>query len=74
MLKESLFSPVSGIIAQIVRHSGDAVKLNDVICNVEVMKLFYNVTAGIDGMVHLVINEGQFVQEGQELGYILGES
>ena len=74
MRKETLYSPVSGIISQILTHSGSKVYEGQEIINIEVMKLFYCVTSGLSGTLSLNISEGEFCQEGQELGYILEDS
>lgn len=71
MRKEILQAPVSGIVNQLYAASGDLVELDSVILSLELMKLLYNVTAGISGKINLIVSEGEFVQEGQELGEIL---
>jgi len=70
MKRELLLSPISGIIAQIYAKSGDLVRENELILQIEVMKLFYDITAGISGKINLSVHEGNFVQESQELGTI----
>ena len=71
MLKETLFAPCSGIISQIYTPSGSLVKVGDEILSIEVMKLFMPVTASLGGKINLIIAQGEFVQENQELGEIL---
>lgn len=71
MRKETLFSPVSGIVSQILMPSGSIVKVDELILNIEVMKLFYEVTNELNGKLELLVHEGEFVQEGQELGTVI---
>jgi biotin carboxyl carrier protein len=71
MRKETLLAPVSGIVSQILTHSGSKVAEGQEILNLEVMKLFYSVSAGLSGKINLMVSEGEFIQEGQELGTIL---
>ena len=73
MLKETLISPVSGIVAKLYAKNDDLVSENELILQIEVMKLFYDVTAGISGKINLTVTEGQFVQESEELGTIIEE-
>ena len=70
MRKETLIAPVSGIVSQINVHSGSKVVEGQEILSLELMKLFYGVTAGLSGKLNLIVSEGEFVAEGQELGII----
>jgi biotin carboxyl carrier protein len=74
MRKEILLAPCSGIVSQILTHSGSKVAEGQELINLEVMKLFYSVTALLSGSLTLIITEGQFVAEGEELGFILEDS
>lgn len=67
---ETLQAPVSGIVSFIVKPSGSKVHIGELILNIEIMKLFYSVTAGLSGNLQLTIQEGEFVQESQGLGTI----
>ena len=62
---------MSGIVAQIYTPTGSIVQVNDELLSMECMKLFYPVSAGLSGQINLIINVGEFVEEGQELGTIL---
>lgn len=73
MKKETLISPVSGIVAQILAPSGSIVKENELILQIEVMKMYIDCTAGLNGKIELIINLGEFVTESSELGYIIGD-
>jgi biotin carboxyl carrier protein len=72
MKQETLLSPISGIVAQIYAKNNDLVSENQLILQIEAMKLFYDVTCGINGRINLIIDEGAFIQEGQELATIIG--
>lgn len=74
MRKETLLSPLSGIIYQIYATSGSLVSENELILQIECMKLFYDVTAGLNGRLDLKVQSGEFVQEGQEIGTIIESS
>lgn len=73
MLKETLISPYSGIVAQVFAHSDDKVTEGQEILSIEIMKLLYFITAGLTGKLIINVVVGEFVQEGQELGTILEE-
>jgi len=72
MQKETLLSPMSGLICNIKYPTGSLVCANELIFQIECMKLYYDITAGIDGKINLIVKDGEFVQEGQPLGEILG--
>lgn len=57
-------------MAQIYTKNGDLVRENQLILQLEVMKLFYDISAGIDGRINLLVSTGEFVAEGHELGTI----
>lgn len=71
MRKEVLQAPVSGIISQINVPSNSFVNEDELILSLEVMKLFYNISAGISGTLNLTVHTGEFVQESQILGEII---
>jgi biotin carboxyl carrier protein len=71
MLKETLYAPCSGLISQIYTPSGSLVNEGDEILSIEVMKLFMPVVSSLNGKIKLIVSEGEFVQENQELGEIL---
>jgi biotin carboxyl carrier protein len=73
MRKETLLSPLTGIIAQVYTPTGTIVQVNDEILSVECMKLFYPVSASINGKLELKVNVGEYVEESQEIGFILGD-
>ena len=70
MRKEILQAPVAGIVNKLYVSSGSLVELDFLILDIEVMKLMYSVTSGISGKINLIVSQGEFVQEGQELGDI----
>jgi biotin carboxyl carrier protein len=70
MKRETLLSPLSGIINEIFIPTGSIVQVDQEILNIESMKLLYPVTSGLNGLLELIIAPGQFVQESQELGFI----
>lgn len=71
MRKETLLAPMSGIIYKVYVPSGSNVKVDEKILDIECMKLFHGVTAGLDGNLTLNVKDGEFVQEGEALGVIL---
>lgn len=73
MRKETLFAPMSGIIYKIYTPTGAHVNIDEKILDIECMKLFHGVTAGLNGKINLTVKDGEFVQEEQELGFILEE-
>jgi biotin carboxyl carrier protein len=73
MRKETLLAPLTGIVAQIYTPNGASVQVNDEILSIECMKLYYPVISSLVGRLNLIINIGEYVQEGQELGSILEE-
>jgi biotin carboxyl carrier protein len=73
MKRETLLSPLSGIINQIYAQTGSLVQAGEEILSIESMKLMYPVTSGIQGKINLTVSVGEFVQELQELGTIIGE-
>ena len=72
-MKETILAPISGIINQIVSPTGSKVYINELILRIEIMKLFYDVSSSLNGTINLFVSEGEFVQEGQSLGEIIGE-
>lgn len=74
MRKETLLAPMSGIIYKVYVPSGSNVNIDEKILDIECMKLFHGVTAGLDGKITLIVKDGEFVQESQELGTIIEES
>lgn len=70
MLKETLTANVSGIVAQVYAPTGTLVKENELILQIECMKCYFDIVAGINGKLELIIKPGEYVQELQELGYI----
>lgn len=73
MRREILLSPISGVVSQILTHSGSKVSEGQEILSLEVMKLYYSVTSGLNGKINLIVTDGEFVQEGQEIGSIVEE-
>ena len=74
MRKETLLSPISGLVAIIHCPTDTQVTANELILQIECMKMYFDITAGLDGKVNLMVKQGEFVQENQELGEIIEDS
>jgi hypothetical protein len=60
--EKSILSPFSGIIVDVKVEAGDAVKIGDVLCVIEAMKMENNVCSDRDGVVgRIFIENGTYV-------------
>ncbi|WCK53421.1 acetyl-CoA carboxylase [Aneurinibacillus sp. Ricciae_BoGa-3] len=78
---KSVISPIPGVFYRrpspdqdVFVREGQKVKADDTIGLIEVMKNFYEIQAGVDGLVERFIVESEdIVDAGQEIAVIRGE-
>lgn len=65
---KTIKSPVTGMVAEIVRKAGDSVKADDTVLILESMKMQFEVRAEIDGVVvEIFFAQGDVVEDGKPL-------
>jgi len=61
-------SPVTGVVVEVVKQTGESVKADDTVVILESMKMHFQVRAEVDGVVEEIFaDQGDMVEESKPL-------